>query len=171
MTEPSSVRESPAAPPGSPSRWRLRLAVFAVAASLAAVFLYQFRSELSLPSLAKREAQFRAFYDDHAVETLAIAFLVYVIVTGLSLPGAAAMSVLYGWLFGFWPALVLVSFASTTGATIAFLLSRYLIGQTIQARYGERLTALNAAVERDGAVYLFTLRLIPPVPFFIVNVA
>jgi uncharacterized membrane protein YdjX (TVP38/TMEM64 family) len=90
-------------------------------------------------------------------------------VTGLSLPGATAMSVAYGWLFGFWRAVVLVSFASTTGATIAFLLSRYLLGQWIQARYGERLAALNAAIDREGAFYLFTLRLIPQVPFFVLN--
>ena len=77
---------------------------------------------------------------------------------------------LYGWLFGFWQALVVVSFASTTGATIAFLLSRYLFGQAIQARYGQRVAAFNAAIEREGAFYLFTLRLIPQVPFFVINV-
>jgi len=132
---------------------------------------YSFRGGLRLEALAAREAQFRGYYAAHPALTLAIAFLLYVAVTGLSLPGAAAMSVLYGWLFGFWPALVLVSFASTAGATLAFLLSRYLFGGWIQARYGERLVGFNAAIERDGAFYLFTLRLIPQVPFFVINVA
>src|SRR5204863_7676397 len=76
-----------------------------------------------------------------------------------------------GWAFRFWPALILVSFASTAGDIVAFLLSRYFVGDFLQARYGQRLAALNAAVERDGAFYLFTLRLIPRVPFFVVNVA
>jgi uncharacterized membrane protein YdjX (TVP38/TMEM64 family) len=81
------------------------------------------------------------------------------------------MSVAYGWLFGFWRALVLVSFASTAGATVAFVLSRYLFGQWIQARYGGRLTAINEAIDREGAFYLLTLRLIPQVPFFLLNAA
>ena len=78
------------------------------------------------------------------------------------------MSVAYGWLFGFWRALVLVN-SATAGATIAFLLSRYLLGQWIQARYGQRLMAINMAIDREGAFYLFTLRLIPQVPFFVLN--
>ena len=79
------------------------------------------------------------------------------------------MSVAYGWLFGFVPAVILVSFASTTGATTAFLLSRYLVGGWIQSKFGQRLVAFNQAMEREGAFYLFTLRLIPQVPFFVLN--
>jgi uncharacterized membrane protein YdjX (TVP38/TMEM64 family) len=138
---------------------------------LAVSFLaFRYRQELSLDALAAREASLRATADAHPAAALTIAFAAYVVVTGLSLPGAAAMSVLYGWLFGFWKALLLVSFASTAGATIAFLLSRFLFGQAIQARYGERVAAFNAAIEREGAFYLFTLRLIPQVPFFVINV-
>ena len=97
------------------------------------------------------------------------AFFLYVIVTGLSLPGAAILSLAYGWMFGFWPGLILVSLSSTTGATVAFLSSRYLLRDLIRRWFGERLAGLNAAFERDGAYYLFTLRLIPAVPFFVVN--
>jgi uncharacterized membrane protein YdjX (TVP38/TMEM64 family) len=153
------------------SRRLHRLAIFVVVLLVAATIVYFFRDQLRLDAFAEREAELRSYYAAHPVETLAIAFLAYVAVASLSLPGAAATSVLYGWLFGFWPALVLVSFASTAGATIAFLLSRHLIGDVIQARYGERLARLNAAIERDGAFYLFTLRLIPQVPFFLINVA
>jgi len=168
----ASPDESPQVVPSSAGSsgywWRVAVLV-ALAVVVTALFL-RFRHDLSLDALAARETSLRTLCDEHAVASLAVAFLAYVAVTGLSLPGAAAMSVLYGWLFGFWKALIVVSFASTTGATIAFLLSRYLFGQAIQARYGERVAAFNAAIEREGAFYLFTLRLIPQVPFFVLNV-
>ena len=154
---------------GSLALWPRTLVLALVIVAVAAL-VFRFRDDLSLDALAARETHLRAWTDAHPADALAIAFATYVVVTGLSLPGAAAMSVLYGWLFGFWKALVLVSFASTTGATIAFLLSRYLFGQAIQARYGERVAAFNSAIERDGAFYLFTLRLIPQIPFFVINV-
>ena len=100
----------------------------------------------------------------------AVAFLVYVAVTGLSLPGAIVLTLTCGWLFGFWRGLVLVSFASTTGATVAFLMSRFLLRDSIQRRFGDRLATFNQALEREGAFYLFMLRLIPAVPFFVINV-
>ena len=87
----------------------------------------------------------------------------------MSLPGAAALTLVYGWYFGFLEGLILVSFASTLGATIAFLMSRYLFRDAITSRFGERLTKFNDSLEREGPFYLFTLRLIPAIPFFIVN--
>ena len=155
--------------PSGPTAFRLRIVALVLLLSIATALLVTY-GEPILDALAARETSLRTLCDEHAVASLAVAFLAYVAVTGLSLPGAAAMSVLYGWLFGFWKALIVVSFASTTGATIAFLLSRYLFGQAIQARYGERVEAFNAAIEREGAFYLFTLRLIPQVPFFVLNV-
>lgn len=135
---------------------------------------FVFRDRLSLENLAQYETQLRRWKIDYPVLSYGVAFVVYVIVTALSLPGAAAMSILIGWLFGAdfvlgWPAVILVSFASTTGATLAFLLSRYLLRDTIQQRFGERLDKFNRALEREGAFYLFTLRLIPAVPFFVIN--
>lgn len=149
---------------------RLRLIglVLVLAAMVVAVLLVG--DQRVIESLAAREGDLRALVERRPALAMAAAFVLYVVVTGLSLPGAAAMSVLYGWLFGFWRALVLVSFASTTGATIAFLLSRYSFGRAIQAHYGQRLAVFNDAIEREGAFYLFTLRLIPQVPFFVINV-
>lgn len=106
---------------------------------------------------------------DHPVAVYAGAFLLYVLVAGLSLPGATAMTLAYGWMFGFWRALILVSFSSTAGATMAFLLTRYFLHDFVQRRFGEKLAGFNEAFRRDGAFYLFTLRLIPAVPFFVVN--
>jgi len=98
-----------------------------------------------------------------------MAFAVYVAFTALSLPGAAPMSMVCGWLFGFWRATVVASFASTTGATLAFLLSRYLFREALQQRFGPRLQKFNEALHREGAFYLFALRLTPAVPYFAVN--
>src|SRR5688572_4976568 len=148
---------------------RLRLVGLAIVVTALVAALVIASDQRMLEALAERETDLRAAVERHPVASLAAAFALYVVVAGLSLPGAAAMSVLYGWLFGFWPALLLVSFASTSGATIAFLLSRYFFGQAIQARYGERLATFNAAMEREGAFYLFTLRVIPQAPFFVIN--
>lgn len=98
-----------------------------------------------------------------------VAFLVYVVVTGLSLPGAAVLTLVYGWYFGLFRGIVLVSFASTAGATLAFLLSRFLFRDAIQKRFGQRLDSFNESLEREGPFFLFTMRLIPAVPFFVIN--
>lgn len=125
--------------------------------------------ELSLSRLAARESAFRTFQAEHPILVYFAAFAAYTAVSGLSLPGAAGMTLLFGWLFGFWRGMFVVSFASTAGATIAFLLSRYLLRDSIIRRFGDRLAAFNTALEREGAFYLFTLRLIPAVPFFVIN--
>ena len=96
-------------------------------------------------------------------------FAAYVAITGLSLPGAAIMTLAGGAVFGLLWGTVLVSLASTLGATVAFIVSRYILREGIQRRYGDRLKAINAGIERDGAFYLFTLRLVPAFPFFIIN--
>lgn len=147
----------------------IRLAVVAAIGAAAVVLVVLLREQVDLATLAERETQLRRQYEERPAATLATAFAAYVVVTGLSLPFGVVMSILYGWLFGFWPAVILVSFASTTGATVAFLLSRHLFGNAIQARYGDRLAGFNRAIEREGAFYLFTLRLIPQVPFFVIN--
>ena len=131
---------------------------------------YWNRDWLSLAALAERETQLKEFQQAQPVLVLGAAFLAYVLVTGLSLPGAAFMTLLMGWYFGFARSVVLVSFASTAGATMAFLISRYLFRDAVQAKFGDRLKTFNAALEREGAFYLFSLRLIPAVPFFIINV-
>ena len=98
-----------------------------------------------------------------------IYFVIYIVVTALSLPGAAIMTLLGAALFGFWWSLILVSFASSIGATLAFLFSRFILRDWVQSKFGARLAPINAGIKKDGAFYLFTLRLIPIFPFFIVN--
>jgi uncharacterized membrane protein YdjX (TVP38/TMEM64 family) len=143
--------------------------VFVVFASVIVVGLIGLSDEGILTTLAEREAQLRETTLQYPLLVYGAAFLIYVAVTGLSLPGATVLSLSCAWLFGFWPALVLVSFASTTGATLAFLLSRYLFREALVARFGSRLEAFNAALAREGAWYLFTLRLIVVAPFWVVN--
>jgi uncharacterized membrane protein YdjX (TVP38/TMEM64 family) len=96
-------------------------------------------------------------------------FAVYVAVTGLSLPGAAIMTLVAGALFGLWTGTLLASFASSLGATVAFLFSRYILRDSVQNRFAHHLVAINKGIEREGALYLFTLRLVPVFPFFVIN--
>jgi len=90
-------------------------------------------------------------------------------ITAFSIPGAAVVTLLGAALFGFWNSLLLVSFASAIGATLAFLSSRYLLRDWIQTKFGDKLATINKGVEKDGAFYLFSLRLIPVFPFFLIN--
>ncbi|MCR9117999.1 MAG: TVP38/TMEM64 family protein [bacterium] len=124
-----------------------------------------------LDVLGEQESTLLQWRDDYYAATLIAAFLIYVVVTAFSLPGAAIMTILCGWLFGFWVGLPLVSFASSIGATLAFLLSRYLFGDWVKEKFSERISGFNAALEKEGPFFLFSLRLIPAVPFFVINVA
>lgn len=146
-----------------------KAAVFLVVAGIILVAYMQFGDLLSLESLAKQEGELRAFQAENPFLVFGVAFLVYVLATGFSLPGAAILTLAYGWYFGFGPGLLLVSFASTAGATMAFLLSRFLFRDAIQNRFGERLESFNESLEKEGPFFLFTLRLIPAVPFFVIN--
>ena len=148
--------------------WK-KLVLLLFVAGIIAVAYTQFGDVLTLENLAKQETQLRAFQQQHPVLVYGAAFLVYVVVTGLSLPGAAVLTLTYGWYFGVLRGVIVVSFASTTGATLAFLMSRFLFRDAIQHRFGDRLEKFNLALEREGPFYLFTLRLIPAVPFFVNN--
>ena len=114
--------------------------VVLVLSSLRRIGVWALGDELTLTKLAAREAAFRQFQTDYPVMVYLVAFAAYVVVAGLSLPGAAAMTLLFGWLFGFWRGVVVVSFGSTAGATVAFLLSRYLLRDAITQRFGDRLS-------------------------------
>ena len=164
MSEPKPKKPVAA----SPFPWK-KLLFFLGVAGLAIVAYFQFGDLLSLDALAKQEYQLRQFQQQHPVLVYGIAFAIYVAVTGLSLPGAAVLTLLYGWYFKLLPGLILVSFASTMGATLAFLLSRFLFRDFIQNRFGERLTSFNESLEREGPFFLFTLRVVPAVPFFVIN--
>ena len=134
------------------------------------VAYFQFGDSLTLVNLAAREQELRSVREQYPVLAYVLCFVLYVLVTGLSLPGAVPLTLVYGWFFGWWRAVVLVSFASTAGATVAFLLSRFFLREWVQAKFGDRLKSFNDNLEREGAFYLFTLRLIPAVPFFVINV-
>lgn len=147
----------------------IKFIVFLVVAAAAGIGYWQFGDALTLDNLASKETALREAKANAPLLVFGIGFLIYVLVTGLSLPGAAVLTIASGWFFGLWQGTLLVSFASTTGATLAFLFSRYLFRDTIQRRFGNRLEKFNAALEKEGAFYLFTLRLIPAVPFFVLN--
>ena len=133
------------------------------------VLLWLSKNYLNLDFLAAQEMRLKEYYSTNPILVLAVAFIIYVLMAGLSIPGATVLSLIYAWFFGFWPALILISFASTAGATLAFLSSRYLLRDWIQVRFGDRLKTINEAFDREGIFYLFLMRLIPAFPFFVVN--
>lgn len=124
---------------------------------------------LTLDYFKSQQRAFESFYLEHRLLTIAVYMLVYIIVTALSLPGATIMTLAGGAMFGLWVALLAVSFASSIGATLAFLVSRFLLRDSVQNKFGDKLKAINDGVERDGAFYLFGLRLVPIFPFFVIN--
>jgi len=132
-------------------------------------FIFDLGQYLTLDYLKSQQQIFNHYYHDNRIFTLLVYFVGYVLVTALSLPGATVMTLAGGALFGFWTALIIVSFASTIGATLAFLVSRFLLRNWIQEKFGEKLKAINEGVEKEGAFYLFSLRLVPLFPFFIIN--
>lgn len=137
--------------------------------ALAAYFAFDLGQYLSLENFKASQAEIVAAKDANPALYIAGFFLLYVAVTGLSIPGAAIMSLVAGALFGVVVGTLIVSFASTMGATLAFLSSRYLLRDWVQGKFGERLRAVDDGLEKDGAFYLFTLRLIPVFPFFVIN--
>lgn len=140
-----------------------------LAAAIAAYFWFDLGNVLSLENFKQSQADIVAAKDANPLLYIGGFFLIYVIVTALSLPGAAIMSLVAGALFGVVTGTILVSFASTIGATLAFLSARFLLRDWVQSKFGERLKAIDDGIARDGAFYLFTIRLIPLFPFFVVN--
>lgn len=162
--------DSPSDAPKAGRNGNVKKIVLFIIVLAAAIFAYvKFGDALTLENLAAQETALRDARADAPLLVFAIGFLIDVAVTGLSLPGAAVLTLAAGWFFGFWQGSLLVSFASTSGATLAFLFSRYLFRDTIQAKFGDRLAKFNENLEREGPFYLFTLRLIPLVPFFVIN--
>jgi uncharacterized membrane protein YdjX (TVP38/TMEM64 family) len=137
--------------------------------AIAAYFVFDLGQYLSLENFKASQADIVAAKDANPALYIAGFFLLYVAVTGLSIPGAAIMTLVAGALFGVVLGTLIVSFASTMGATLAFLSSRYLLRDWVQGKFGERLRAVDDGLEKDGAFYLFTLRLIPVFPFFVIN--
>jgi dihydrolipoamide dehydrogenase len=151
---------------------RKRLLLLAViAAAIAAFFAFDLKQYLSLDVFQASRERIDAFHAAHPWQTAAAFFAVYAAVTALSLPGAAIMTLIGGAIFGVATGTVLVSFASSIGATLAFLASRFLLRDWVQARVGERLKAFNDGVAKEGGFYLFAMRLVPLFPFWLINLA
>lgn len=165
----SNTTESDAKTAGGSSLPIGKLALMLGLVGVVGTVYWQLGDSISLDNLAKQESALREYQADHPVLVYGIALLVYVSFTGLSLPGASVLTLVIGWYFGWFEGVILVSFASTAGATLAFLLSRFLFRSSIQKRFGSTLSKFNDSLEREGPFYLFTLRLIPAVPFFVIN--
>jgi len=142
-----------------------------VAAAIIAFFASGAHRYLSFERLKAEQAHLDAWYRAHPAATAAGFFALYVAVTGLSIPGAAVLTLVAGALFGVVRGTLLVSFASALGATIAFLVSRFVLRDWVRSRYRAQLESIDRGVQREGAFYLFTLRLLPAVPFFLINLA
>ncbi len=138
-------------------------------AAIAAFFAFDLGQYLSFESLKERQADLQSYYQSNKLLMIVGFFLLYVAVAGASLPGAAILTLAAGAIFGFGTGLLLVSFASSIGATLAFIAARYLFSDSIRSKFGQRLKTIDRGIEKDGPFYLFALRLVPAFPFFVVN--
>jgi uncharacterized membrane protein YdjX (TVP38/TMEM64 family) len=145
-----------------------------VAAVLILVILFKvlgLGQYLTLEYLKGSQERFLQLYTNNHAAVIATYMTVYITVTALSLPGAAVMTLAGGALFGFWTGVLVVSFASSIGATLACFVARFLLRDWVQNKFGEKLSAMNKGIEKEGAFYLFSLRLVPIFPFFVINLA
>lgn len=145
----------------------LILLLFVIMVSVFVIFDVQ--QYLNLDALKSQQDYFSSLKQEHAILISGGFFLSYVLITALSLPGAAILTLAAGAIFGLYQGLLIASFASSIGATLAFLASRYLFKDTVQSKFANQLRAFNKGIEKDGAFYLFTLRLVPAFPFFVIN--
>ena len=132
-------------------------------------FFFDLHQYFDFSYIKSKQQAITDYFHTHPVKTSLIFFLIYIAVAGLSLPGAGILSILAGAIFGLALGVAIVLLAATIGATIAFWFSRYIFHDFVQDSFGDKLRAINKGIERDGAFYLFTLRLIPIFPFFIIN--
>ncbi len=143
--------------------------VLALIAAIAAYFLLDLGRFFSLDYIKGSQAKFAQLYAAQPALVIAAFFAIYVAVTAISLPGAAILTLAAGAIFGLVVGTIIVSFASSIGATIAFLAARFILGESVEKKFGQRMAEINKGVEKEGAFYLFTLRLVPLVPFFVIN--
>ena len=145
------------------------LLLLALVSAVVAFFALGLNRYLSLDAAKSAQAGIAELYAAKPAVVAGAFFAVYVAVTALSLPGATIMTLVAGAVFGLWTGLLIVSFASSLGALLAMLFARYVLRNTVQARFGARLADIDKGIAREGALYLFTLRLVPVVPFFVIN--
>lgn len=145
------------------------IVVLAMAVLIGVFFYFDLQSYLSLETLKSKQTVIQNYRNAHPIVSISLYALIYIAVTGLSLPGAAILTLAGGAVFGlFWGTLV-VSFASSIGATLAFLAARFLFRESVISKFGDRFKTIDDGIARDGAFYLFTLRLVPLFPFFVIN--
>lgn len=145
------------------------IALVILAALIGAFFYFDLSSYLTLEYIKSQQAALDAEVLANPLRAAAVYFVIYVLVAALSLPGAAIMTLLGGAIFGLGWGLLIISFASTIGATLAMLVARFIFRDQVRARFGNQLGPIDRGIEKDGAFYLFTLRLVPIFPFFLVN--
>lgn len=143
--------------------------VMGIVAVVVSYYLFDLGQYLSLNYIKESREHFQQLYADHSFMVIGVYFLIYVTATALALPAATVISLAGGAMFGLVVGTVVVSFASTIGASVAFIISRYLLRDWVQARFGDKLRRINKGVEEDAAFYLLSLRLVPVFPFFVIN--
>lgn len=153
----------------TPKRVKQILILITIIALVAVVFVFDLQQYLTLEYIKGQQQALGDFYRENVVLSLAVYFGIYVLVTALSIPGAVVMTLAGGGLFGLVTGTIIISFASTIGATLAFVVSRYLLRDFVQQKFGDKLEVINQGIEKEGEFYLFTLRLIPVFPFFLIN--
>ncbi len=145
------------------------LILFGVLALIVTFKVLNLGQYLNITYLKESQTTFSNYYHEHQLLTIAVYMLIYITATALSLPGAAILTLAGGALFGLVTGTIVISFASTIGATLACIVSRYLLQDWVQKKFGDKLAKINKGMEEEGAFYLFTLRLVPIFPFFIIN--
>jgi uncharacterized membrane protein YdjX (TVP38/TMEM64 family) len=151
---------------------KTRVAIVAlIAIFIVSFFYFDLGRFFTLEYFKGQQQALQGYYTANPALTISVYMGIYIAVAALSLPGAAILTLAAGALFGNLAGLIMVSFASSIGATLAFLVSRFLLRDWVQKKFGDKLKAINAGVEKEGAFYLFTLRLVPVFPFFVINLA
>ena len=147
------------------------LIVLAILVAVVLYFVLDLGRYLNLQYLKASQQRFQILYQTHKIAVIGAFCLVYILVTSLSLPGAAVMTIAAGALFGLVIGTIVVSFSSSIGATLAFLVSRFLLRDWVQSKLADRIHKINEGLQKEGKFYLFTLRLIPIFPFWLINLA
>ncbi|WP_432473576.1 FAD-dependent oxidoreductase [Amphritea sp. HPY] len=149
--------------------WKKGILVLVIALIVTAFFAFDLGNYLNLEYIKTQQESLQNWVDNNALLSIAAFMAIYIAVTALSLPGAAVMTLVAGAIFGLLTGLILVSFASTIGATLAFLIARYLLREPLTNKFSSYIEPMNRGIEKDGISYLFTLRLVPLFPFFVIN--
>lgn len=152
-----------------PERVKRGVVIGVLAVLVASYFFFDLGRFFSLEYIKSSREAFQAVYAQHSLAVIAVYFLLYVLTTALALPAATVLTLIGGAVFGLIAGTVIISFASSIGAAIAFLIARYLLRDWVQSKFGHKLNKVNKGIEAEGAFYLFTLRLIPVFPFFMIN--